>query len=205
MWWHMNDAIRMQISAFVDGELPENEAEMLLRRMIQDAGLRQQVADYLTTGRLLRGERSVPGMDRLRGRIIAAVDEGPLQEQDAPIAGPATPRFLRPLAGAALVAMVALAAILGLQQTIGLSDQPDATLADAAGGIVEETYTVPEAPDDMLREYFLSHGATSADLGAGGINARFVSLQLSQGVIVEAETDDEIGGESANDDVQQTP
>ena len=40
----MNDAIRMQLSAFVDGELPENEAEMLVRRMSQDVELRQEVA-----------------------------------------------------------------------------------------------------------------------------------------------------------------
>ena len=32
----MNEGIEMQISAFVDGELPENEAELLLRRMSQD-------------------------------------------------------------------------------------------------------------------------------------------------------------------------
>ena len=48
----MNDGIRMQISAYVDGELPENEAELLLRRMSQDAELRQEVAEYLGSHRL---------------------------------------------------------------------------------------------------------------------------------------------------------
>ena len=37
----MNDGIKMQISAFVDGELPDNEAELLLRRLSQDLDLRQ--------------------------------------------------------------------------------------------------------------------------------------------------------------------
>ena len=41
----MNEALKMQISAFIDGELPENEAELLLRRLNQDAAMRQQVAD----------------------------------------------------------------------------------------------------------------------------------------------------------------
>ena len=215
MWWHMNDAIRMQISAFVDGELPENEAEMLIRRMSQDAELRQQVADYLATGRLIRGERSVAGMHRLRDRIVAAVDERPLQEGDAEVARPATPRYVRALAGVAVAATVALAAIFGLQQTIGLSDQPDEAIARtvADGGNVEEIYTVPVAPDDMLREYYLSHEATSSNLGASGINARLVSLQLRQGVIVEADADDEMAddlveemdGESTNDSLQQIP
>ncbi len=35
----MNEGIEMQISAFVDGELPENEAELLLRRMSEDLEL----------------------------------------------------------------------------------------------------------------------------------------------------------------------
>ena len=55
MWWCMNEAIRMQLSAFVDGELPENEAEMLLRRLSQDVELRQQVAEFMAIGRALRG------------------------------------------------------------------------------------------------------------------------------------------------------
>ena len=42
----MNDGIKMQISAFVDGELPEAEAQLLLRRLSQDAELRQQAAEY---------------------------------------------------------------------------------------------------------------------------------------------------------------
>ena len=50
----MNDAIRMQLSAFVDGELPENEAEMLLRRMSQDVQSRKEVAEYIALGRLIR-------------------------------------------------------------------------------------------------------------------------------------------------------
>ena len=57
----MNDAIRMQISAFVDGELPENEAELLLRRMSQDIELRNEVAEYLAIGRLVRGEHGLAG------------------------------------------------------------------------------------------------------------------------------------------------
>ena len=77
----MNDGIKTQISAFVDGELSENEAEMLLRRMSQDAELRQQVADFLTIGRMIRSERNVPGMDSLRDRIAAEVNERPLPEK----------------------------------------------------------------------------------------------------------------------------
>ena len=46
----MNDALKMQISAFVDGELSDNEAEFLLRRLSQDAAMRQQVASFSKLG-----------------------------------------------------------------------------------------------------------------------------------------------------------
>ena len=59
----MNEALRMQISAFVDGELPDNESELLLRRLSQDAAMRQQVAAYLDIGRYMRQDRDVPGID----------------------------------------------------------------------------------------------------------------------------------------------
>ena len=74
----MNDAIKMQISAFVDGELPDAEADLLLRRMSQDATLRKQAAEYLEIGRAMRGEAAAPGVDRLQERIAAALDK-PLQ------------------------------------------------------------------------------------------------------------------------------
>jgi len=44
----------MQISAFVDGELQDLEADLLLRRMSQDVELRAEVAEFLAIGRLVR-------------------------------------------------------------------------------------------------------------------------------------------------------
>ena len=65
----------MQISAFVDGELPENEAELLLRRLSQDAELRQEVAEFLALGRLIRSEAGLSGADRMHERISAEINE----------------------------------------------------------------------------------------------------------------------------------
>ena len=50
----MNEALRLQVSAYVDGELPDNETELLMRRLSQDQVLRELVADYLRIGRLIR-------------------------------------------------------------------------------------------------------------------------------------------------------
>jgi len=71
----MNETIRMQLSAYVDGELPESETELLLRRLSQDATLRAELAEFLEIGRRMRSEPTMPGIHALRGRIAAALDE----------------------------------------------------------------------------------------------------------------------------------
>jgi len=183
----MNDAIKTQISAFVDGELPQNEAELLLRRLCQDAQLRQQAAEYMAMGHVMRGERRVAGMGRLRGRVSAVLDDTSLQEEfDVTVS--TKPRFLRPLAGAAIAATVALAALLGLQQMTAVTEV-EATAGNQAVAISDEdtAYTVPDQVDDQLRDYYLRHDATSSYFGASSINARLVTLQLREGVVVDAE------------------
>lgn len=174
----MNDAIRMQISAFVDGELPDNEADLLLRRMGQDAELRHKVAEYLAIGRALRGEITVPGVDRIHERVTAAIDDKPLAE-NVETAGTPTARGIRPLAFAAIAATVALVAIFGLQQTMSV-DGVDAVTPAPAVVEIDNGYTVPRPMDDRLRQYYLSHGATATENGANGINSRFVTLRLSE-------------------------
>ncbi|MDH3613887.1 MAG: sigma-E factor negative regulatory protein [Gammaproteobacteria bacterium] len=183
----MNDAIKTQISAFVDGELPQNEAELLLRRLCQDRELRQQAAEYLAMGRVMRGERRVAGMDRLRERISAVLDDKSLQEEFA-VAESGAPRYLRPVAGAAIAATVALAAVIGLQQMYAVPDvDPVPGNETIAASVDGSAYTVPVQDDDQLRDYYLRHSATSSYFGANSINARLVTLQLREGVIIDAE------------------
>lgn len=197
----MNDAIRMQISAFVDGELPDNEADLLLRRMGQDAGLRRQVAQYLAIGRALRGESCVPGVDRIHERVSAAIDDKPF-EIEAESSGAASKVAMRPLAGAAIAATVALVAIFGLQQTIGVDSAITATPTVQVEA--ETGYTVPRPMDDQLRQYYLSHGVTATENGANGINSRFVSLRLSEQALNASEI---LDAEEADDtqDLTTTP
>lgn len=190
----MNDAIKTQISAFVDGELPANEAELLLRRMSADRALRQQAAEYLALGRAIRGERTVPGMPGLRDRITVAIDAESAPEKPAEELS-RRPRYLRPVAGAAIAATVALVAIVGLQRVVDVNEiSPTDKAVDAAA----QTYTVPTPAEDKLREYYLRHAASSAYIGAGSINARLVTLELPDGVVVEMQSDEESG--DADDD-----
>jgi len=179
----------MQISAFVDGELPDNESDLLLRRMGQDAELRQKVAEYLAIGRVMRGETSVPGVDRIHERVSAVLDDKPFEDHEEvkpETRGPA----MRPLLGIAVAASVALLAIFGLQQTTVDPDEGSGaqTIADAEPAA---TYTVPQPVNDQLRDYYLSHGATTNENGANGMNSRLVTLRLGEEVLEGAMEDEE--------------
>jgi len=170
----MNEGIEMQISAFVDGELPENEAELLLRRMSQDPELRQRAAEYFAVGRALRGQRNVAGFNALRGRISAAIDDKSIHE-DIDGIEVATGRYVRPLAGIAIAASVALVAILGLQQ---LAEVPGVEGDPAAQALAAEvdsgSYTVPEL------KYFERHNRLSSESGNNNFGVRLVTVRMHE-------------------------
>lgn len=168
----------MQLSAYVDDELPQNEAELLLRRLSQDGKLRQEVAEYLAIGRVMRGEVGVAGIDGIRNRVLAAIDDT-AGTTDAVIENEPATRALRPLVGVAIAATVALVAIFGLQQTTGVDD-----VVPQDGNPLRVKVVPDYAPQqDQLRQYFLSHGETSSQLGANGMKSRLVTLRFSEELI----------------------
>ena len=181
----MNDAIRMQLSAFVDGELPENEAELLLRRMSQDVELRKEVAEYLAIGRLIRDKAGLSGADRLHERIAAAIDERPADVDE--IAGAVSAsRAIRPLAGLAIAASVALLAIFALQQVQVVDELPSETPLPVASDGVPSI----NAAQERQRQFFLNHAETSSELGANGLNSRVVTLRLGSEPLADGEFDE---------------
>lgn len=207
----MNDALRMQISAFVDGELPENETELLLRRLSQDAALRQLVDQYLSIGRAIRREPEVPGMQELRGRIARALGEEPPIETTA-VQGPRRARWMKPVAGLAIAASVAAMAVVGLRSLEAPPAGVRETLQVAAPAGSAYTQPRPEEatparPSDTLMQYYVRHGETAADLGPNGILTRLVTLELRHDELVEVErsratdpADDAGRGQASDDD-----
>jgi negative regulator of sigma E activity len=181
----MNEGIRMQVSAFVDGELPENEAQLLLRRMSQDVELRKEVAEYLAIGRMMRAEPGLAGADRLHERIAAAIDDRPTDAGDS-VGDTTASRAVRPLAGIAIAATVALVAIFALQQTTGVDELPAEAPLPAVADVVPNI----DAQQERQRQYFRNHAETSSQLGANGMNSRVVTLRFSEEVTLESEIDE---------------
>ncbi len=176
----------MQVSAFVDGELPENEAQLLLRRMSQDVELRKEVAEYLAMGRMMRAEPGLAGADRLHERIAAAIDDRPADAGDS-VGDTTASRAVRPLAGIAIAATVALVAIFALQQTTGVDELPaEGPLPAVANKVVPNI----DAQQERQRQYLLNHAETSSQLGANGMNSRVVTLRFSEEITPESEIDE---------------
>ena len=196
----MNDALKLQISAFIDGELPANESELLLRRLSQDAALRQQVSRFLEIGRLMRQDREVPGMNQLRGRIAAALGEEPTQTDDEQdVVGSA---LMTPTTGVAVAATVAAVALLGLSQLDGPSDpilQQAISIDDGPVAYTEPDITraLAEQPNELLLQYHLSHGDSSPGLGPNGIRTRVISLERRE--LVEIDPDPHLLPPEADD------
>lgn len=189
----MNEALREQISAYVDGELSENESELLLRRMCQDADLRGLVAGYMTMGRAVRGDAYSMRVEELRVRVAEQ-----LGEQSGTQLGvepqPAVSKYMRPVAGVGIAAGVAVMALVLLQQVDPIV--PSTANNDLAAVAIDEVplYTVPTVeqvsgnrPSGMLTQYYQVHNERAADMGGRGILTRLVELELRDGELVPAD------------------
>ncbi|MDH3778651.1 MAG: hypothetical protein OES59_07490, partial [Gammaproteobacteria bacterium] len=70
----------------------------------------------------------------------------------------------------------------------------------------DTTYVVPPRPvDDQLRQYVMSHGASASELGGNSMNARLVTLRLSEEVLAEEDAQDEAADEETADQIPTQP
>ncbi len=116
----MSDTIREQISAFLDGELPDSETELLLKRLTRDADLRESFGRYALIGEACRGTSGTVLTRDLYARINRAIDgESPLVVPQIAAAARSAP-WWRPMAGAAVAAGVAVVAVVALRQHIAV-------------------------------------------------------------------------------------
>ncbi len=193
----MSEQILEQVSAFLDGELPNAETELLLKRLTRDAELRESFGRYALIGEALRGQGSHILAGGFASRVNLAIDGEPSQvASHAPQSR--VSRWWRPLAGVTVAAGVAAVAIVALQQRAispGLPGpsavtaqsnraSPNRIAAQSAslqGGGPREalSYTVPASPVDTplavasarLTNYVFAHSKYSSGLGQRSVLA----------------------------------
>jgi sigma-E factor negative regulatory protein RseA len=177
----MSDQIREQVSAFLDGELPSSETELLLKRLTRDVELRESFGRYALIGETLRGSSRVSLSRDFSLRVNRAIDGEPMT-MTPPVARVASARWWKPVAGAAVAASVAAVAVVALQER-ALS--PSATRPVVAQVVAQNiagpkealSYTTPVAPavqtavrsGTRLTSYVFAHSNYVSGLGQGNV------------------------------------
>jgi negative regulator of sigma E activity len=181
----MSQTIEEQLSALLDGELPEAEEELLLRRLEREPAYRDTLVRYSRIGECLRGSLVEPvGLsvgDRVREAIRAE------EPHAAASSGNKVSSVRRVLLGAGIAAAVAIVALISLRefdagQGSGDSSQrvADSRVAISASG-PDISYTVPsDAPrraaiaPARLTGYLVSHGEYANSISRQVIDSHVV-------------------------------
>ncbi|GAB4361466.1 MAG: hypothetical protein Kow006_32200 [Gammaproteobacteria bacterium] len=138
----MTDKVGEQLSAWMDGELPEEEVPLLLKRLEEDRELR------------LRLQRFQMIRDAMKGGLPDMIDYGMADQVKAEIDGESIPfrkeveektragkRWLKPVAGAAIAASVAVVAVIGIQV---MSTPPESSLPSLQQQAATQTMVAPQ-------------------------------------------------------------
>jgi sigma-E factor negative regulatory protein RseA len=206
----MTDPVKEQLSACLDGELPEAELDLLLKQAQRDPRFQQAFGRYALMGEVLRAGNSPiasPGFASRVSQAIAAEAEGQAAPITAPIQRRATAeRWLRPVGGAAIAAGVAAFAVMVLQPQLDPSQQPDAVpgaVVDAsqqASLPANDRYIVPasapvtQVPAAYLAKYVMAHSEYALPLGRRAVLSSVLSddeSELSETVDISTPADAE--------------
>lgn len=174
----MSEKLNEQLSALVDGELPEAEKEMLLTRLARDPDLKRTWQTYHTISASLRNQLPEQSDRHLVERVNAALAEDPPMVAEDPASGTRWPGVFKPLAGLAIAASVAIVAVLTVQQ-LQPSSPVDHNAIVASGPVSDPAgaYTRVDSgqrrtgshPPDYLNQYLVNHNEYAASSGIRGM------------------------------------
>jgi anti-sigma factor RsiW len=119
----MTNTVKEQLSAFLDGELPEAETTLLLKRLERDDELKGTLSRYSLIGAALRAEGAVVDASNVASRVRAALVTEPA------LGARRLSRWLRPVAGLATAAGVAAATVALLPFLFGGDEAPTVVVA----------------------------------------------------------------------------
>jgi sigma-E factor negative regulatory protein RseA len=140
----MTDTLKEQLSAFLDGELPEAETTLLLKRLERDDELKATLSRYSLIGAVMRSDGDVPAARHVAARVRAALAGEPS------LAATGGARWARPVAGLAIAATVAMATVLLLPQWFGAGEEAPVPMAAAVPGAPERPTGVAEPATGSL-------------------------------------------------------
>ena len=162
----MKEKLHEQLSALVDDELADFEQELLVKRVSGDSRLQQRLSRYQLISDALQNhlpERVDPGF---QARVRDAIKDEPA----ALSAAGGLTTLLRPLAGLAVAASVAVVAVFSLQSVRQADPAAAVAIANAPtddGGMLAEAAPLlvknPAAQD--LNVYLVNHNEYAVNRG----------------------------------------
>jgi len=178
----MTTQVHEQLSALLDGELPDAEAEMAVRRLTRDTELRSMALRYSLIGDAMRNELPAARPADLVDRVRAELDKQP-EAVPATTAPARTSGFARAAGGFAVAASVAVAALVALPGR-QLDETPPPTLSatEVASPSPEQRFGVQSARaagggPDRLTRYYVNHTEYAPPMSGRGALTRIIVIQ----------------------------
>ncbi|HEY9198951.1 MAG TPA: RseA family anti-sigma factor [Gammaproteobacteria bacterium] len=186
----MSEQIREQISALLDGELPEAEQRLLLERLARDPELRERFSRYQLISDAVHQTLPARIDLELADRVMAEIDAQPAHHRQARgRTNVWAAQALKPLAGLAVAASVAVVAVMAVQQvrtpaggpgTVQVAANPPAPLPGDRAGAGTRIVSAQSTPaGSRLQEYLVNHSEYAASGGIPGMSpyARVVGYE----------------------------
>jgi anti-sigma-K factor RskA len=177
--------IEEQLSAFLDGELPEAELELLVRRLERDQAFRSTLARYSTIGSILRKDPVVAASTGFRSSVMRAIsDEGSAPESS--VEGQHIAATGKWRMGSMLAAAVAVFTVIGIYQ-LDLTD--GITPANLEIAATQDELLLPansrglsgvrksRVNSERMTSYLVSHGEFSRSLQGVMVDSRIFVQQ----------------------------
>jgi sigma-E factor negative regulatory protein RseA len=173
----MSEQIREQVSAFLDGELPNSETELLLKRLTRDSELRDSFGRYALIGESIRGASGARLSHGFTAKVNRAIDGEPVSSPSPVPSSNRLGNWWRPFAGAGIAAGVAAIAVVALQHRAVPTLAALPAVQTVAGAKEPLSYTVPAPvaessaalPAARLTNYVFAHSRYSSGMGQSNV------------------------------------
>jgi sigma-E factor negative regulatory protein RseA len=156
----MNEELDSQLSAMFDDELPEDQCQLLARRLSRDDALKARWRRYAVMGAAIRAERQGSGLTvrletNLAARVSAAISAEPALAAEtvaqSGVRKASGMRWWQPLAGGAIAAGVAAMSVMWIRAQAPVGGET--ILADNAAAPAAISQTVSSTEDDAAGSY----------------------------------------------------
>ena len=202
----MNEELDSQLSAMFDDELPEDQCQLLARRLSRDDALKARWRRYAVVGAAIRAERQGTAMavrleTNLAARVSAVISAEPALAADAVAQGGrrkvAGMRWWQPVAGGAIAAGVAAMSVLWIRaqgpvggesvlaQNVAAPTALTQTVANTDNS-APGSYVVPATverrsivPSAELANFVLAHSEFSAPVNRRNMLSALVASEAS--------------------------